>query len=344
MDLEYFQKINNTYKSSSKQETELFLINRNTEQNFDDSIDYQKVKRNGKDYELIIIKDTEGNTFKKKIKARPSCPFNLGDYIDWNGQIWLITLLDSDDKTHHSGYMYLCTILLRWQNKNGEIVERFGYSEDFTKYSSGTKGNDKIQIGDYQYGITVPVDEETKYLKRGVRFCIDFEGSYPPDIYELSNRKIYLSDYNYFNRGAIMGWTLTYNFFNEKTDKEVELSNGTKVWICDYVSDNEQEGSNIVYPDSNIIAIISGESQIKCGRSKIYTVSFTNSKHDPIEYPDFKWNIISTFSVDKISNETPTIVSLCVNDEKNIGSTFILQVVVDEKVITEKSIKVVGLF
>lgn len=46
----------------------------------------------------MIIKDTDGNTFKKKIKSRHGEKFNLGDYVIWNNQYWLITLLDPDEK------------------------------------------------------------------------------------------------------------------------------------------------------------------------------------------------------------------------------------------------------
>lgn len=72
--------------------------------------------------------------------------FNLGDYIEWQGQMWLVTRLDPDDKANHSGYMYLCTVPLRWQNSEGKIIERFAYSEDFTKYSAGTTGNNFLVI------------------------------------------------------------------------------------------------------------------------------------------------------------------------------------------------------
>ena len=141
MDITYFQKINSTYNSKSKQETDLYLLNRQIDNNFDGNIDYHVVKRNGEPFELIIVKDTDGNTFKKKIKSKNSQPFNLGDYIEWQGQMWLVTRLDPDDKANHSGYMYLCTVPLRWQNSEGKIIERFAYSEDFTKYSAGTTGN-----------------------------------------------------------------------------------------------------------------------------------------------------------------------------------------------------------
>lgn len=234
MDMSYFQKINNTYKSQSKQETDLYLLNRHVEECFADTIDYHVVKRNGEPYELLIIKDTDGNTFKKKIKARPSAPFNLGDYIEWNGQIWLITLLDPNEKTYHSGYMYLCTVPLRWQNSEGKIIERYAYSEDFTKYSSGTTGNNTITIGDNQYGLTLPIDDETRKLKRDMRFPIDFEDAEQPDIYELTNRKVNLNNNEYFGRGGTMIVTMSFGSFNEEKDKRV-THNGREIWVCDYI-------------------------------------------------------------------------------------------------------------
>ena len=234
MDISYFQKINNTYKSKSKQETDLYLLNRHVDECFADTIDYHVVKRNGEPFELLIIKDTDGNTFKKKIKSKHSTPFNLGDYIEWNNQIWLITLLDSDDKTYHSGYMYLCTVPLRWQNSEGKIIERYVYSEDFTKYSSGITGNNTITIGDNQYGLTLPIDSETRKLARDMRFPIDFEDAEKPDIYKLTNRKVNLNNNEYFGRGGTMILTMSYDAFNAEEDKRVVMDNGKEVWVCNY--------------------------------------------------------------------------------------------------------------
>lgn len=246
MNYDYFRKINNAYNSSSKQETDLYLLNNQINKHFADSIDYQKVLRNGKSFELLVMKDTDANTYKKKIKSRPNQPFNLGDYIEWNGQHWLITLLDSDDKTCNSGYMYLCTILLRWQNKNGDIIERWCYSEDFTKYSSGVSGNNIMMIPEHQYGVTLPVDEETKYIKRDMRFVIDFDDIEEPDVYKLTNRKVLLNDANYFSRGGLLSWTLSYDLFNKTTDLKIDF-NGKKVWICNYLKDDDldiEDGNN----------------------------------------------------------------------------------------------------
>ena len=59
-----------------------------------------------------------------------------------------------------------------------------------SKYSSGVKGNSTITIGDNQYGLTLPIDDETKRLKRDMRFPIDLEDAGQPDIYVLTNRKV----------------------------------------------------------------------------------------------------------------------------------------------------------
>ena len=234
MDISYFQKINNTYNAKSKQEVDLYLLNQHVDNHFADTIDYHVVKRNGEPFELLIIKDTDGNTFKKKIKSKNSTPFNLGDYIEWNNQIWLVTLLDTDDKTYHSGYMYLCTVPLRWQNSEGKIIERYVYSEDFTKYSSGTTGNNTITIGDNQYGLTLPIDSETRKLVRDMRFPIDFEDAEKPDIYKLTNRKVNLNNNEYFGRGGTMILTMSYDAFNAEEDKRVVMDNGKEVWVCNY--------------------------------------------------------------------------------------------------------------
>lgn len=235
MDISYFQKINNTYNAKSKQEVDLYLLNQHVYNHFADSIDYHVVSRNGEPFELLIIKDTDENTFKKKIKSKHSTPFNLGDYIEWNGQFWIVTLLDTDDKAYHSGYMYLCTVPLRWRNPEGKIIERYAYSEDFTKYTNGTTGNNTITIGDNQYGLTLPIDSETKKLKRDMRFPIDFDDAEKPDIYKLTNRKVNLNNNEYFGRGGTMLLTMSYDSFNADKDKLITLEDGTQAWICDYI-------------------------------------------------------------------------------------------------------------
>ena len=348
MDISYFQKINNSYKSKSRQETDLYLLNRHVERCFADTIDYDVVKRNGKPYELLIIKDTDSNTFKKKIKARPSAPFNLGDYIEWNGQIWLITLLDTNEKTYHSGYMYLCTVPLRWQNSEGKIIERYAYSEDFTKYSTGVTGNNTIQIGENQYGLTLPIDGETRKIKRDMRFSIDFEDAEQPDVYDLTNRKVNLNNNEYFGRGGTMIVTMSFGAFNKDTDKRVAMDNGKEVWICDY-KEIDTNTDSLLPPSTSqnpnettdLSAVISGNKNLKIGFSRTYTVLFTDVDGNAVENVDFSWNVVSDFTVEQSIDGNK--IELKVDDDSFIDESFILQILIDGTIKTELEITVIGI-
>lgn len=329
MNLDYFRMINNTYKSKSKQETDLYLLNRHVDECFADTIDYHVVKRNGEPFELLIIKDTDGNTFKKKIKSKNSAPFNLGDYIEWNNQIWLVTLLDTDDKTYHSGYMYLCTVPLRWQNSEGKIIERFAYSEDFTKYSNGTIGNNTITIGDNQYGLTFPIDSETKKLTRDMRFPIDFEDAEKPDIYKLTNRKVNLNNNEYFGRGGTMILTMSYDAFNADEDKRVVMDNGKEVWICNYIPPSTPTPPQPSTPDETAVlnANISGTSNLRIGVTRTYTATLSDNDGNAVQWDDTKygWNIVSDFEVNQ--NVDKSKIKLFVDDDSFVGESFLLQII-----------------
>lgn len=353
MDISYFQKINNTYKSKSIQETDLYLLNRHIDECFDDNIDYHVVKRNGEPFELIIIKDTDGNTFKKKIKSKHSTPFNLGDYIEWNNQIWLVALLDPNEKTYHSGYMYLCTVPLRWINNEGKLIERYAYSEDFTKYSTGVKSNEVITIGDNQYGLTLPIDSETKKLKRDMRFPIDFEDAEEPDIYKLTNRKVKLNNNEYFGRGGTMIVTMSFDFFNKDTDKQIILCNDKKVWVCDYKPQQSttlpptSSDSNTNENDTNLYVpkiTISGNKNLKISFTRTYTANLVDENGNSIKWDNtrYRWNVLSKFSIDQ--EVVDNTIKLNVNDDSSIGESFLLQVVNISSVVAEFEITVVESF
>ena len=303
MDISYFQKINNTYNAKSKQEVDLYLLNKHIDDHFADTIDYHVVKRNGEPFELLIIKDTDGNTFKKKIKSKHSTPFNLGDYIEWNNQIWLVTLLDPNEKTYHSGYMYLCTVPLRWQNSEGKIIERYAYSEDFTKYSTGVTGNNTIQIGENQYGLTLPIDSETKKLRRDLRFPIDFDDAEQPDVYDLTNRKVNLNNNEYFGRGGIMVVTMSFGAFNATNDKKVTLEDGKEVWICDYkeVNDTPSEDPTTTPENPDEMTDL-WHMKLKYSTLKIkplnkkYTINahlYDGDGNEITEDVEYEWNVVS---------------------------------------------------
>lgn len=300
MDINYFMKIQNAYGTKNRREKELAKINNEISRHFEDTFDTEEVLLNSIPTQLMIIKDTDGNTFKKKIKSVHGNKFNLGDYVKWNNQMWLITLVDVDEKTWNRGYMYLCTVPLRWQNSDGKIVERYAYAEDFTKYSNGTKSNSTITVGDNQYGLTLPVDSETKKLKRDMRFPLDFDDSEQPDIYKLTNRKVKLSDNQYFGRGGTMIVTMSFDAFNPNDDKKVTLDNGQEVWICNYNNSHTPLPPTPSEPnettDLSRLTIECMNTDIKpTGYPKTLTAKYFGS-NDSVLNPVYEWDVKSNIS------------------------------------------------
>lgn len=347
MDINYFMKIQNAYGTKNRREKELAKINNEMSRHFEDTYGTVDILLNGTPTQLMIIKDTDNNTFKKKIKSVHGDKFNLGDYVEWNNQKWLVTLVDADERTWNRGYMYLCTVPLRWQNSEGKIVERYVYAEDFTKYSNGVTGNNTITIGDNQYGLTLPVDEETKKLKRDMRFPIDFDDSEQPDIYKLTNRKVKLSDNQYFGRGGTMIVTMSFDAFNPNDDKKVTMENGQEVWICNYNNSHTPLPSTPSEPNetTDLRCEIFGNTNLKNGYSRIYTVNFSDIKDNTIdiESVDFKWNIKADFNISNhlCTNQYNNKIEISVDNEDLIDSSFLLQVLSQDSVISEIKINIV---
>lgn len=344
MDINYFMKVQNAYGTKNRREKELVKVNSQMEKHFEDTFGTEDVLLNGKPFKLMIIKDTDGNTFKKKIKSPYNQKFNLGDYIEWNGQTWLVTLLDVDDRTWCRGYMYQCTILLRWQNEKGEIVERYGWSEDFTKYTRGVNSNGIITVGDFQYGLTLPVDNETKILKRDKRFPIDIDGVEPPDVYKLTNRKILLTDNRAIGRGGILTWTLSFSEFNPETDKLVTLPDGTQVWICNYEKPSTTLPPSSPSDETTISkAVITGNENLKIGFARTYIAELYDKNGDIVNWDNslYSLRIVSDFTINQ--DVTDNKIKIFVENEELIGSSFLLQIVKlnSNTVISEKEVTIV---
>lgn len=349
MNLNYFRMINNTYKSKSKQETELWLINRNEERWLYDNVDKQDCLKNDEPYEMLIIKGS--NDYTKKIKAKQATPFNLGDYIRWKNQVWIVTSLDTDDKVHCSGTMSLCTIALHWQRKDGTVIERWAYSEDFTKYDSGKLANGVITIATNQYGMTVPIDNETKKLKRDMRFAIDFDDAEIPDIYTLSNRKVVLHNNSYFGRGGTMILTMTFDAFDATKDHRVEMKDADgnilkTVWVCDYEETDVKPNSDV-----NVTAYIDGTNETYLDDIGYWNVKFydKNEVVIPEDEITFSWEpkviVPEGFDDSGVAlNRDGLEISLHVTDLALLGEVLRLQIILNNTVLATKKIEVLGGF
>lgn len=290
-----------------------------------------------------IVQGNVANTPLKSIERTILFPIGTsvaGMYVLFDNSYWLLRGIPGNNKMYEKITASLCTFKLRWQNELGNIIERWVYLEDFTRYSSGVTGNNTITIGDNQYGLYIPIDDETKILKRDTRYAIDFDDAETPDIYLLTNRKVVLNNYQSSNKGGTIIFTMSYDAFNKETDKLITLPNGKSVWICNYHSPSTTPDTNLPDETANLSVYISGNTSLKIGFERTYTVAFKDADGNSIDDVEFEWNVVSDFDVRQtVDGQT---IKLLVDDEDSIGSSFLLSIIVSGIVVDEIEIFVIS--
>lgn len=294
----------------------------NVKENFDirrfRSSEGYDIKINGITERCIV--QTSSNPLRelndfRKIHCPITADVKRGYYVEYENSIWIIdTNVVNVDGAYLSTRMSRCQYILRWQNKHGEIIERWAYASDQTKYSSGEKGNSAITVGDNQYGLLVPIDPETKLLKRDMRFSFDFDDAEEPDIYELTNRKVVLSE------GTIM-LSFAFGSFDRRKDSRVTLADGSQVWICDYHSP-----APTVKPDetTDLSVVITGGKALRCGRAKTWTAVVKDKSGNEVDNCYFGWTLTSDFDIS--STEQGNKIQLRIDDDSLIGESFLLSI------------------
>lgn len=227
----------------------------------------------------------ELNDFRK-IHCPITSDVKRGYYVKYEDSVWIIdTNIANIDGAYLSTRMSRCQYLLRWQNPSGNIVERWAYASDQTKYSNGEVGNKTLTVGENQYALLIAIDSETKKLKRGMRLPFDFDDAFEPDIYRLTNRKINLAE-------GTMLLTFSFDAFDKDRDSYIDFDNGKKAWICDYKELNtlhspEENNTSltceIVFKGNPII--------IAGGNAKTFTAIFYDADGNEVDDITPMWSI-----------------------------------------------------
>lgn len=205
---EYLQVVSRSNGVQSNKDRQIRNIKHRITRDFLKSIDAEEVEINNCKQTVLITRD-KGDEQIKKIKSLPDEKFELGDVVIWNGIPYIVYKLDADRRIQTKGRMYECNTKLRWKNKNGEIVERFGKGEDATKYSEGTQGGYTLRIGEFQLKVIVSLDEETVLIRRDDRFMMDAsafigvlaENDILPMVYRVTRRNVVTGTFE--NKGYV---------------------------------------------------------------------------------------------------------------------------------------------
>lgn len=252
-----------------------------------------------------------------------------GMYVLYENRYWLIDGYPGTQGIYEKATMCLCQYYLRWQNKNGDIIERWCNLASASKYDVGENGNNTIILTSNNYTVKMPYDEEVIELE-GKRVFIDKKAINPTKVFKLTRNDDVLYDYGDEYHGSILSFIADKNELIPNADNQ-------ELRICDYNSSTPSAPD--IPPSQEMLVSISGGDTLRVGRKKSWKVSFTDEDGNEVECEGFTWNIKSDFDVTQ--NITDTTIQLFVDDDSLTDESFLLQILnEDGAVLAEKEITI----
>ena len=282
----------------------------------------------------------EGNTADTQLKSMersilvPVGTLHSGDYIFFEDEYWIVDGRPGNNKIYEKATLKECQYKLRWQKDDGTIVERFANLTSSSKYDVGENGNNTIILTSNNYLIIMPNDKDSMTID-GKRVFIDLS-DIPEKVFKITRNDDVL--YNHHTHGG------TLNLIADKTELNKDKDN-QELGICDYIHPSTPTPPKPSTPDetADLSAKISGNTNLRIGVTRTYTVTLSDKEGNAVQWNDTKysWNVISDFDVRQTVTENK--ISLTVEDEDFIDSSFLLQVIKlnDSSVLSEIEITVI---
>lgn len=260
-----------------------------------------------------------------------------GDYLEYEGMVWLCLNSYSFHKLYCRSTFMSCDWKIYWINENGELKSQYVIDQNSTQYNSGETSNSTMTLGSAQHMLKMQCNDDTILLDSPMRFAID-KNIKKPTCYKVTQNDN--SAYNYGK--GLCCVTVTETPLNTESDKLVTLDDGSQVWICDYVEvpplpPTPSEPNET----TDLRCVISGNSNLKNGYKRPYIVKFTDNNGNNIDWQkiNFKWNVVNNlgFNVNSFDDK----IEIFLDNEDFIGSSFLLQIITEEKVLDEFEITII---
>ena len=151
--------------------------------------------------------------------------------------------------------------------------------------------------------------------------------------------------------GATLDWKSSDNSIAtvDGTGKISGISEGEVQISVTWIEKNISETINItvvnaympVIPESTYTCEITGNTNLKNGYRRIYTVTFTDKDGNIMNWQelDYQWNIVADFEVKRSITDNKITVS--VDNEDSIGQHFLVQILIADKVKAEITVKII---
>lgn len=266
-----------------------------------------------------IIQGKTSDTQLKSMERNILFPIGTckaGMYIKDGTNIWLINGLPDNNGFYEKATLILCQYKLRWQNKKGEVIERYANIKSASQYNNGEDGNKVILLGNNQLMIQTSLDDETLNIDNK-RLFIDAKKENPERVYRITRNDDVIYDYG--ENGGIVNLIATRDQLNIDTDNQ-------KLRLCNYfntISENEPSQPNTGISVINYKSLI-----IKSGlSSKTYEAVFKDSDGNIVENVIPDWKIENCNFLDKLTIvETNNKISISASSDIDFGEfTLILK-------------------
>ena len=297
------------FRGTTQRDRTLYQEKRNLKINAVNSLSCKACKVNGVDQLLVI--DDGTLPYYKDVKSLPDEYFDAGDYVEWADAMWLMVSCDWDKEVYTYGKMQQCNYVLKWQNTDADVIERWSVVLSASKYNNGEKYNNVIVVGSNQLMVYLPIDEETLKLRSDKRLMVDFNTE-SPKCYDITRVDTVTMGYDgtaeprYDGKGCIL-LVLTETEINPDVDR-IDLM------LCDYVNPND-----IPHP-SPINITYAGAPSIRIGGRKTFTAETEK---------EVVFSLVNSALLDgKLTMEQTgnKCVVKCVNDSALVGATFKVEV------------------
>ena len=268
---------------------------------------------------LYDRKYSAANGVTIKFQTLYDTPVVVGDviYDIKEDEYFLCTEVFNINDVHYQGKFTLCNWILKWQNKDGKILEYPCHDINATQYNSGEQSNRNFTVESSQHMLTLPCDENTVELSSPQRFYLDKAKNNPTSYIITQNDT---TSYNYGKKGLVRLTVYVYPNVSEKDRPDLG--------ICDYIdfsagSTNAGTTINEVCCKASRADIEYNTSVIKSGGdSQVFIGKFYDDKGNEITDIVPHWTIVCDFS-DKLQiKEFDNCLSIGIDDDSYIDEEF----------------------
>lgn len=238
-------------------------------------------------------------------------PIVVGDivYNSAYNEYMICTEVVNLNEIVYEGKFTICNWILKWQNKDGKILEYPCQDMNSTQYNSGETANRTFTIGSSQHMLTLPCDENTVILESPQRFYLDKSPIKPTSFIVTQNDN---TSYNYGTKGLIKLTVTQFVGVQEKDRPDLGLCDYIDISNNDTTEDVTTKYAEIVHTTTSII---SGGSQ-RTFIAKFYDENKNEIINNPL------WEIVCDFKEELEINQIDNQISISINNDDYIDEYF----------------------